>query len=272
LGVEIDGQSRAYPINMITRPQREVVNDQLAGHAIAATWCQLCFNGIVYSRKVRGRTLTFHVYGMWNDGMVFRDVETETIWSQLLGEAIRGSLRGTELVSLPSVVTQWKTWRNRYPGTTVVVLPRLDNRYTRDAYDDLGKFVLGVSIDSKQRHYPFTELTESPVVNDRFAGRELLVVFGTKSCTAVCFAATLDGKRLTFEVRDNRLVDTETGSTWDSLTGRALDGPLKGKRLEQFPASVSYADDWRRFYPNSAAWTASGGKSSRHSVPGAPQR
>ena len=38
LGVEIDGESRAYPINMLTGPQREILNDTLAGHAIAATW------------------------------------------------------------------------------------------------------------------------------------------------------------------------------------------------------------------------------------------
>lgn len=38
LGVEIDGKSRAYPINMLTGPSREIINDSIAGHAIAATW------------------------------------------------------------------------------------------------------------------------------------------------------------------------------------------------------------------------------------------
>ena len=38
LGVTIDGHSRAYPINMLTGPRREIINDELGGHAIAATW------------------------------------------------------------------------------------------------------------------------------------------------------------------------------------------------------------------------------------------
>ena len=38
LGVEIDGKARAYPINMLTGPSREIINDSIAGHAIAATW------------------------------------------------------------------------------------------------------------------------------------------------------------------------------------------------------------------------------------------
>jgi len=38
LGVTVGGQSRAYPINMLTGPRREILNDTLGGHAIAATW------------------------------------------------------------------------------------------------------------------------------------------------------------------------------------------------------------------------------------------
>ena len=38
LGVVVAGQPRAYPINMLTGPSREIINDQLGGHAIAATW------------------------------------------------------------------------------------------------------------------------------------------------------------------------------------------------------------------------------------------
>lgn len=38
LGISIDGVSRAYPINMLTGPSREIFNDTLGTHAIAATW------------------------------------------------------------------------------------------------------------------------------------------------------------------------------------------------------------------------------------------
>ena len=38
LGIEINGKARAYPINMLTGPRREILNDTLAGQPIAATW------------------------------------------------------------------------------------------------------------------------------------------------------------------------------------------------------------------------------------------
>lgn len=38
LGVVVGKQARAYPINMLNGPSREIVNDELDGRAIAATW------------------------------------------------------------------------------------------------------------------------------------------------------------------------------------------------------------------------------------------
>lgn len=38
IGVEVNGQSRAYPINQLTGPYREIINDELGGTPIAATW------------------------------------------------------------------------------------------------------------------------------------------------------------------------------------------------------------------------------------------
>ncbi len=38
LGITINGKSRAYPLNMLNGPFREIFNDELGGKAIAATW------------------------------------------------------------------------------------------------------------------------------------------------------------------------------------------------------------------------------------------
>jgi hypothetical protein len=38
LALAVNGHSRAYPINMLTGPRREIINDTLGGTSIAATW------------------------------------------------------------------------------------------------------------------------------------------------------------------------------------------------------------------------------------------
>ncbi len=38
IGIVLNNESRAYPINQLTGPQREIINDELGGIPIAATW------------------------------------------------------------------------------------------------------------------------------------------------------------------------------------------------------------------------------------------
>ncbi len=38
LGVVVEGVPRAYPINMLTGPRREIINDRIGDTAFAATW------------------------------------------------------------------------------------------------------------------------------------------------------------------------------------------------------------------------------------------
>ena len=43
---------------------------------------------------MNGKELTFMVSGMlWRDSLVMQDRETETLWSHVTGEAIRGPLK-----------------------------------------------------------------------------------------------------------------------------------------------------------------------------------
>ena len=38
IGVVVNGKARAYPVNQLTGPRREIINDTLGGQSIAATW------------------------------------------------------------------------------------------------------------------------------------------------------------------------------------------------------------------------------------------
>ena len=38
LGVTVNGESRAYPLNQLVGPTREIFNDELGGRAIMPTW------------------------------------------------------------------------------------------------------------------------------------------------------------------------------------------------------------------------------------------
>lgn len=72
------------------------------------------------------------------------------------------------------------------------------------------------------------------------------------------YAATLNGRRLTFEVecvwRRNMIIrDRETGTLWQHATGEALIGPLKGERLGLLGGALINWGGWKAIYPNTQA-------------------
>jgi hypothetical protein len=267
LGVESEGESRAYPLNMLGRPGAEVVNDRLGGRPIAVTFCGLCETLLVFSRQLDDRTLTLYVSGTLVDGnMLIKDVETRSGWVQLLGKAVDGPLKGKELERLPATWTDWKTWRESHPSTTAIQLGRGTKRYT-PASTEVGtsrrqwfleSLQWGLASGGKARSWPAFGLARERVANDSFDGRSLLVVFDPRTLGLSGFDRHVDGRELTFRWRGDDLVDDPSGSTWDPSTGRATRGPLEGRRLDPVAGTISTTAIWRAFHPQTEVWTPAG--------------
>ncbi len=124
--------------------------------------------------------------------------------------------------------------------------------------------VVGVKVGPVAVAYPFSYLEKFPVVNDEIVETELLVVFSRDTRTATVFSRRLGGKVLTFKEgrgldsdsgRGDLLVaDIETGSLWHALTGEAVEGELKGERLERVPNMVSFWFAWKDYFPDTTVF------------------
>jgi hypothetical protein len=253
LGVEIEGEARAYPINQLSGPDRELFNETLGGRAIAITWCDLCHNAIVYLREVKDQTLTFYISGkLWQKSAVLIDAETGSEWSHLLGRAMKGRLKGTKLLDLPSVVMTWRQWKADHPDTTVSVLKRTESKYVPQFYGDPSPFAVGLRRGGKAVAYTLAQLQRETSINDTVGGEPVLIGFDRSASGAVAYSRSLDGEVLEFEAEDGQLVGGD--SRWSLTTGRAIDGPWQGKRLKPLPLVIAYRDAWERFYPRSRWW------------------
>jgi hypothetical protein len=253
LGVTIGDESRAYPINVLNEePRHKVVNDTLGGQAIVATWCDACHSGIVYLRTVEDRPLTFAASGqLWRDSMVLYDEPTRTLWSQLTGEAKLGLLKGKQLRALPSLVTDWESWRRLYPRSTVLLLPSAHREFRRDFYQRPENYVLGIGEGQLARAWGLDLLRQRHVLNDQWDGRPVLVVFEEASATAALYERQLETEVLTFHWDDGKVKDEQGGSTWNPVTGEAETGPLRGRRLRRLPAVLATRMAWEAFHPSS---------------------
>lgn len=223
----------------------------------------------MYAREIDGKEHTFGVSGsLIMSGLVLYDRETETYWAQLPGWAVKGPLKGSRLQYLPSWRTTWADWRSRYPDTLAVdkgSAGSADRYAWYYANDWAGIFretvkdkrlgvkdvIVGVDWGGEQVAYPVADLEASPAVHDRVGGTDILVIYVASTATSMVFDRTVDGRTLEFNEGEGGLllVDTQTGSIWDSWTGEAVAGPLKGKALKSIRSTQSFWFTWADWHP-----------------------
>lgn len=129
--------------------------------------------------------------------------------------------------------------------------------------------------EASAKAYPFPELDRTGLLNDRFEDRDLVVTYCKEARSGAVFDRSLDGKALTFapdaappgadsapgEGASCRFMrDKETGSRWQRLTGLAVEGPMRGKRLVQLPTTQSFWFGWKDYYPKSEVFSRQSAK------------
>ncbi|MFO0843003.1 MAG: DUF3179 domain-containing (seleno)protein [Gemmataceae bacterium] len=253
LGVTVGQAARAYPVSRLNAvPSRKVLNDTLGDRPLVVTWCDACFSGVVFDRKVDGRLLTFAVAGqLWHKSIVMHDEQTRSQWSQVQGRAQAGPLTGTTLEVVPSVLTDWRSWSTLHPDTTVAWFDEGGPNFTPAVYDDPARFVLAISQQGRAKAWSFTALAGGGVVNDVWEGDPVVAVLEPASKAARLYRRTVEGRVLTFTQGGGHLTDRETGTQWQPVTGEGVSGPLAGRRLTALPAVVSSRETWFSLHPRS---------------------
>jgi hypothetical protein len=288
--VEDGGVVKAYPLAILI--WHEIVNDVVAGLPVAVTFCPLCNTALVFDRRLDGRVLDFGTTGrLRHSDLVMYDRQTETWWQQATGEAIVGALVGKELHDVPSSTLAWEEARQLYPRIQVLSRETGHQRdYGRNpyaGYDDPGGSPLSgffggradprlpamarvVAVElGKGWAASFDHLQDRHVVNETVAGTPLVVFWKAGAASALdrseisrgrdvgqtaVFDRRLDGRVLTFRAVRGGFRDRETGSGW-TLSGRAVDGPLRGKQLRAIPHGNHFWFAWAVFRPDTELWT-----------------
>ncbi len=294
LVVEHAGEARAYPLQILI--WHELANDQIGELPVLVSYCPLCNSAIVFDRRLDGKIYDFGVSGMLRQSdMVMYDRQTDSLWQQITGEAIVGALTGQKLKLVQSQTVPFETFSRAFPNGKVLsretghrraygqnpyagyefgnrlIMPVKMNKLARVS-PPLERIVT-VTSEGKSKAYPFNVLRRQGVVEDRIGKLRFAVFFEEGTVTpldhnriassrdvgaAGVFAPELEGKHLSFRRKEGKIVDQQTGSTWN-LLGIATEGPLAGKRLAPVEHGVYFAFAWLVFNPETQIVGASGG-------------
>ena len=160
LGVEINGIAKAYSIQILN--YHEIVNDWFGDLPIVITYCPLCGSGASFSASIDGEHFTFGVSGLlYNNDVLIYDRKTESLWSQIMGEAVSGEASGTPLKLVPTNHTTWKNWKREHPDTKVLSIETgYDRDYTNtpySKYENTDNLMFPVNQSISQNRYSKTK-------------------------------------------------------------------------------------------------------------------
>jgi len=181
--------------------------------------------------------------------MTWWDHATQNVWAQPWGLALMGSLVDTQLRALPVALAPWGSWRLEHQDTLAL---EVSGRFAGSGGARLTEnFVVGIALAEHAKAYPFPSLAERVVVNDTIGEFPIVLHTDPETKTVKSYLRDIGGRLLTFDLAGQRMRDRETGTLWDPVRGRAVEGPLSGEVLQQVPSNSSFQWAWFDFYPNS---------------------
>lgn len=196
VGLTVEGESRFYPYRILV--WHEIVNDTVQGKPVLVTYCPLCATGIVFKREVRGETQEFGVSGkLWQSNLLMynrtKSADDESLWSQVLGEAVVGVHTGEKLNVISSDIVRWGEWKKLHPDTRALSTDTGTRRdYSRDPYGDYytsesvsfganfrdtrlhpKTLVHGIEIGGAYKAYPDDAFERNGELDDTLSGKKI---------------------------------------------------------------------------------------------------
>jgi hypothetical protein len=261
LGITINGEARAYPIDILN--WHEIVNDNFEGKPISITYCPLTGSGIAFNTSSISGSSLGTTGQLYENNLIFYDRITETYWSQMFGLSWCGQLKGP-LEMAPIIEATWISWKSMYPESKVL---SRETGYTKD-YDrsPYGQYSNTESILFRSSYlfhvppytlfhpkeithvltlgnqtylFPHSELTKYPVLNIYQKETKFVVIFDFNSHLAIAYNTTLsNGTNLRFSTaysdknkKITQIVQDESGTIWN-IKGEAIEGELLGEKLD----------------------------------------
>ncbi len=267
IGYKNGNDVRAY--QHIVLDWHEIVNDNIGSESLAVVYCPLTGTGIGWNRIIDGKETSFGVSGLlYQTNLVPFDRATKSNWSQLLNEAVNGSLIGKKAELITLFETDWKTWKTMYPETKILnlntgfsrtygVYPYVDYRTNNDFFifptpkDDRlpsKERVLAILDGEKAKAYRFSDFKTTNLINDSFNGKFYLVVGNENFMMAYKLSAAQDADNFEYVFNGNSgtVVQGDDGTQYD-IFGSVVSGPGTNA-LEPATALMGYWFSFPAFY------------------------
>jgi len=202
------------------------------------------------------------------------DHQTESLWHNLTGEPVVGSLAksGPKLKVLPVTITSWEQWLRDHPDTKVLDINTGHQRdytpgqpygnyfsspktmfpvFPRDQRLATKSYVFALQLKGQPKAYPLEVIGKKKVINDSHAGVNLVLVGDADTRTVRAYERSTH--TFTLGTTIGTLVDQRSGETWNSQEEQLVNSKT-GEKLPRLGGHVSYWFGWYAFYPKTEVY------------------
>ncbi|HEY2650184.1 MAG TPA: DUF3179 domain-containing (seleno)protein [Puia sp.] len=271
IGIDINGETRAYPIQIIGYHHQ--VKDTVGNTPVMITYCTVCRTGRVYSPIIGGKLEKFRLVGMDHFNAMFEDETSKSWWQQATGVAIAGPLKNVRLQEIPSHQSSLASWMRLHPNSTIL---QPDSNYRED-YHDLADFdkgtikghlekrdsaswkmkswVVGIKTNGFEKAYDWNDLLKDYMIQDTLGTLPVLLVLEKDTSSFHAYNRILRGQTLffSFDRGMEQLTDSNSHSVWN-LNGHCISGIYKDVQLETLAAYQEFWHSWKYFHPNTTQY------------------
>lgn len=267
IGIEFNGEARAYPIQLIGYHHQVV--DTVNGAPVMVTYCTVCRTGRVFNPVVNGKYEKFRLVGMDHFNAMFEDETTKSWWRQSTGECIAGPSKGLKLNEIKSEQVALNVWLRRFPNSLILQgdekfklsFEKMDNYDKGKSKSSLTKrdtaswnaksWIVGISKGLTAKAYDWNQLEAKRIIEDSIPDLPLVILLERDSASFHTYSRKLKNDVLNFTLRNDSVIDLQSQSIWD-FDGNCIAGKMKGRSLEKINSYQEYLHSWEFFHPGSS--------------------
>ena len=271
---------------------------QVPGRPVMLAYCTLCGAGVLYDARVADLSYTDldgslvelgdTVLEFGSSGLLMRsnklmyDRNTDTVWNAINGVPAFGPLTtsGIVLDVLPVVVTDWASWLEAHPDSSVLSLDTGFRRnYTNGAaYSDYfnsaelmfpswqqdtalienKEMVFALRLQGEAKAYPLATIIPEGIINDRVGNTDIIIIAEAtpereffEPGGAAVRAYERQGRDFSAGADASTLL-SEDGRSW-RISEEALVAE-DGERLNRIGGHLAFWFGWFGFYPNTLVY------------------
>lgn len=259
VGVEINGEVKAYPIQFIGYHHQ--VQDNVGGKPVIITYCTVCHTGRVFEPLVNGKPEKFRLVGMDHFNAMFEDETTKSWWRQVSGEAVTGPLKGESLPEVESFQMSLSQLFKLYPHALVMQADMI--AFENEKYDSLARYeqgksegdltrtdslswkdkswVVGVELDGKSKAYDWIQLKKERMLYDKIGTSVIIVAMSSDDRSFTVFKVT---DTIQVILRNDSLF---AGTQAYTFSGKSVESNQPS--LERVKAYQEFWHSWQTFHP-----------------------